>query len=458
MPDHVLISRLRAGGIATPRVAVDEARRAGLPLPFACALLEKESAGGHNVFGHDASIFSGAGAVTREKYLAYKRLRGRTKMQGVGPVQLTWWELQDAADREGGCWRPEINMRVGFRHLAELIREHGESDGARRYNGSGDAAAAYSAELLTRARRWERILADVPAAASNGNGRHGAGRHAAEGHAHRGTDAHGHQSVSRAGGGDGHYGAGRRASDGPDGYRRASDRTTTDRSGRERRATDRPGGHAAQPPRDRAADLPGAAGGRAGAAAGPSRRAFVDGPARRPRRCRAPADQLPHVPRVPRRRPRALRRRDRARPDRLPARSPARGRRRPGPGERRGPRPRGAARQRGSCRRPRRQGRADGRAERRRARRADRLRRAAPRPPRCCKGQDRLRGTDDRAHQRDRLHSAPHRVPRRCPGAGVRLGAGHRFRGVARETQAPAAGERRRDLRRSGRVALDGPR
>jgi hypothetical protein len=138
-----LIERLRAEGVLRPQAVVEEAKRAGLRLPLACALLEKESGGGRNVFGHDPTIFVGAGEVTRAKYREYKKRRvasGNKHMQGVGPCQLTWWEFQDAADREGGCWRPEVNMRVGFRHLVALINQHGEADGARRYNGTRTAA------------------------------------------------------------------------------------------------------------------------------------------------------------------------------------------------------------------------------------------------------------------------------------------------------------------------------
>ncbi|MGH2824938.1 MAG: hypothetical protein ACRDLY_18335, partial [Thermoleophilaceae bacterium] len=166
-----LIERLRAEGVLRPQAVVEEARRAGLRLPLACALLEKESGGGRNVFGHDPTIFVGAGEVTRAKYAEYKRRRiasGNRLMQGVGPCQLTWWEFQDSADREGGCWRPEINMRIGFRHLAALIKAHGEAVGARRYNGSGDAAEAYSRDLLAKARVWQAKLAGLPAAAAAG--------------------------------------------------------------------------------------------------------------------------------------------------------------------------------------------------------------------------------------------------------------------------------------------------
>jgi peptidoglycan hydrolase-like protein with peptidoglycan-binding domain len=154
-----VVERLRAGGILNPRMVLAEAKRAGLRLDYACAMLMKESNGGQNVFGHDVSIFSGAGPVTRAKYLEYKRQRMATgKMQGVGPAQLTWYTLQDRADAQGGCWKPRINMRVGFKHLADNIRANGEADGARAYNGSGPAAVKYSQDLLAKAARWREVL------------------------------------------------------------------------------------------------------------------------------------------------------------------------------------------------------------------------------------------------------------------------------------------------------------
>ena len=161
MASDNVVERLRAEGILNPRMVIAEAQRAGLRLDFACAMLQKESGGGSNVFGHDPTIFVGAGTVTRAKYQEYKRQRvasGNDLMQGVGPTQLTYYTLQDRADAQGGCWKPRINMRVGFKHLADNIRAHGEADGARRYNGSGDAAVAYSKDLLAKAARWRAVL------------------------------------------------------------------------------------------------------------------------------------------------------------------------------------------------------------------------------------------------------------------------------------------------------------
>jgi hypothetical protein len=79
-------------------------------------------------------------------------------MQGVGPVQLTWWEFQDEADRRGGCWKPAINMEVGFERLAALVRRNGLRDGIRAYNGSGPAAERYADKVLERLRHFETAL------------------------------------------------------------------------------------------------------------------------------------------------------------------------------------------------------------------------------------------------------------------------------------------------------------
>jgi hypothetical protein len=174
MAKENVVERLRAGGILSPRMVVAEAKRAGLRLDYACAMLQKESNGGSNVFGHDPTIFIGAGTVTKAKYLDYKRRRvssGNKLMQGVGPTQLTYWTLQDRADAQGGCWNPRINMRVGFKHLADHINRYGEADGARRYNGSGDAAVAYSKDLLAKAAKWRAVLdGAAPVVVPSGDG------------------------------------------------------------------------------------------------------------------------------------------------------------------------------------------------------------------------------------------------------------------------------------------------
>jgi hypothetical protein len=149
--------RAKRAGARYPRKIIEEARREGVGLALAFAVCEQET-GFRNVFGHDPTIFAGAGRVTRRKYRAYKRARGTTRMQGVGPMQLTWWATQDLADREGGCWRPRFNIRIGLRQLAQNIRAHGETQGIAAYNGSGPQAQAYARSVLVRRGRWRNIL------------------------------------------------------------------------------------------------------------------------------------------------------------------------------------------------------------------------------------------------------------------------------------------------------------
>jgi hypothetical protein len=155
------VARARRHGIVHPLWALLEARRAGVPYSLACALLMRESGGGRNVFGHDPTICVGWGAVTRAKYRLYlseRKRSGNRLMQGVGPLQLTWWSTQDAADREGGCWKWRPNVRVGLRSLAALIREHGHWAGIARYNGSGPAATAYANAVVAGEAWWRYAL------------------------------------------------------------------------------------------------------------------------------------------------------------------------------------------------------------------------------------------------------------------------------------------------------------
>jgi hypothetical protein len=109
-------------GLSTHLLAAVES--AHIPLSYALALVEKESQF-QNIYGHDAvrnpikSPPGGVRRVTLVSYRAYKAYRRRGwGCQGVGPVQLTYFTLQDEADRIGGCHKPYPNMTVGFRLAA----------------------------------------------------------------------------------------------------------------------------------------------------------------------------------------------------------------------------------------------------------------------------------------------------------------------------------------------------
>jgi Transglycosylase SLT domain len=143
--------RLKRAGIVYPNWTRRAASLEKLDLTFLCAILMEESAGGENVFGHDPTIFVGAGQVTRPKYQAYAAVRDRTgEEQGVGPCQLTSKSLQVEADQAGGCWDPEHNIAVGAHFLAGLVAEHGGNlqAAATAYNGSGPAAEAYGVRVM----------------------------------------------------------------------------------------------------------------------------------------------------------------------------------------------------------------------------------------------------------------------------------------------------------------------
>jgi hypothetical protein len=162
--DRHLVAVMKRGGIVYPKTTLRIARKVNkrhghMPLSLACAILEQETGGGHNVFGHDPVRSIVGGRVTRARYAYYKaRRKAGMGMQGVGPTQLTWYEFQDEADRLGGCWRQNINQYVGLTHCAMQIRAHGARAGIAAYNGTGAAAESYARTVQERARKWHNRL------------------------------------------------------------------------------------------------------------------------------------------------------------------------------------------------------------------------------------------------------------------------------------------------------------
>jgi hypothetical protein len=154
----MIVAVLGTSGIQRAADVITLASAAGLDLACAAVLLEKESAGGRNVWGHDAvatgGIYVKGGEVTKAAYLAYKARRAELGAQGVGPCQLTWRGFQDRADDRGGCWDWHVNAAVGFETLSGLVRRHGERAGFRRYNGSGPAAERYADDAMARLATW----------------------------------------------------------------------------------------------------------------------------------------------------------------------------------------------------------------------------------------------------------------------------------------------------------------
>jgi hypothetical protein len=151
------------GGGRFGRLIVAAARRAGLPLPLACALVEQESSF-RNVFGHDnvANPIKG-GRVTRERFMKYRAFREQgLGANGVGVTQLTFPPFQDRADALGGCWKVRHQLRVGFEVLAEAIQHHGVRGGLAVYNAGSPTSPQglkYAGQVLVREAKWKAKLA-----------------------------------------------------------------------------------------------------------------------------------------------------------------------------------------------------------------------------------------------------------------------------------------------------------
>ncbi len=153
---------LGRNGIQRAAEVVELAATAGLELAAAATLLEKESGGGHNVFGHDnvqtGGFYVKGAEVTEDAYHRYKAHRAQLGAQGVGPTQLTLPAFQDQADARGGCFKWRVNCSVGFDILAGHIKENGVRDGFRAYNGSGEAAEIYASDAMDKLGVWRSRL------------------------------------------------------------------------------------------------------------------------------------------------------------------------------------------------------------------------------------------------------------------------------------------------------------
>lgn len=156
--DPELVTRLRGIGCPYPIRLITEAHRTGLSIALGASMVVQESSW-ENIFGHDETIFAGAGPVTEVAYHAYSSLSERTgEVQGVGVTQLTYRGYQLEADKLGGCWIIACQLQIGFGILAEHVRSEGLHAGVAAYNGSGPAAEAYADEVIARAVTFAKEL------------------------------------------------------------------------------------------------------------------------------------------------------------------------------------------------------------------------------------------------------------------------------------------------------------
>jgi soluble lytic murein transglycosylase-like protein len=161
--DLWLARRAKRHGAAFALRIVLEARRAGIPISLAFALVEQES-GFRNVFGHDAGAWRPddgrvtAGAV-RE---LLRRVKAGQPSNGVGLTQLTWPPFIHQAGALGGAHIPKYQLRVGFTHLAGLLRHYHHTSTALSAYNAGDPNSRkgkhYAAQVLNRAKKWHFYL------------------------------------------------------------------------------------------------------------------------------------------------------------------------------------------------------------------------------------------------------------------------------------------------------------
>lgn len=153
-------------GLANAGAIYTAAAAAGLNLPPACALIEKES-GGRNVYGHDpGGTLSGfPGEVNRGNFEVFWWLvkdRGQPS-NGVGPAQLTFpGFFTDMLNRDQQPWHPSHNAQYGFElllgyHTAAVKAKdpHPWVTAGSRYNG----ALVYGIDLHAKIQVWRDELA-----------------------------------------------------------------------------------------------------------------------------------------------------------------------------------------------------------------------------------------------------------------------------------------------------------
>lgn len=160
--DLQLAVRAKRHGAKYSLRIVYEARRAGIPISLAFALVQQES-NFRNIFGHDVGGIMKGEQVTRlrvQRLLHHVASGGVSN--GVGLTQLTWPGYIKEAEHLGGAHIPKNQLRVGFNALARNIHAHGERGGLATYN-AGDPhnrkGLFYAGQVEDKQSYWHRVLA-----------------------------------------------------------------------------------------------------------------------------------------------------------------------------------------------------------------------------------------------------------------------------------------------------------
>ncbi|MDR2985259.1 MAG: hypothetical protein LBV34_10500 [Nocardiopsaceae bacterium] len=158
---------IKNAGFSFGPAIVAEARRAGVQLALALALVEQES-GFRNIFGCDSGHQRNAAPwchqdVTRQRVQELIRFVDKGGVSnGVGLTQLTSINLIKRAEAEGGAHTVTAQCRVGFRYLHDLIERHHERKGIGAYNGGeGNPNMRYADSVLALKAKWQSRINQV---------------------------------------------------------------------------------------------------------------------------------------------------------------------------------------------------------------------------------------------------------------------------------------------------------
>jgi hypothetical protein len=176
-----LIEMVKGAGFSFGPAILAEAKREGVQLALALALVEQESTF-RNIFGCDLGKRDTAPwchqPVTRERVkelIAF--VEGGGISNGVGLTQLTSIGLIRQAEAEGGAHKVEAQCRVGFRFLHGLIERNHERAGIGAYNtNEAHPNLKYADSVLALRGKWQarinQALGGSQAAAPGDNSVH----------------------------------------------------------------------------------------------------------------------------------------------------------------------------------------------------------------------------------------------------------------------------------------------
>lgn len=170
--DIALAQRLRDHGVKNAlRIVIECSHRHGglIPVSLGLALQEQET-GGRNIFGADKGAPFHHLPVTEERVMALvKHVRAGGVSNGVGPLQLTFLGFIEEANRDGGAWKPAVNIATGLGIIAGHIKAQGSvRSGLAAYNAGPSNVSAgqdYASAVLKKQKRFHDLM--TPAAAAH---------------------------------------------------------------------------------------------------------------------------------------------------------------------------------------------------------------------------------------------------------------------------------------------------